>query len=126
MLTHVADPLHRPVMQSFEMPNYEAALQGLREAFDRGYAEGKRLLSKDRDVTRSDARLPFEIDVPITAILDGEWQAWVPHFEYAGKQAALSARREREAKLDDSLSSPDHPDSRREHRCRWRVTEPPE
>ena len=110
-------------MQTFEKLRYEAALKGFQDAFDRGYAEGERLLSQDDDVTRSEARIPFPIDVPRTSILDDEWQAWIPHFEYAGKSAALSARRVHEAKLDDALSNPDHPDSLREHRCRWHVVE---
>lgn len=110
-------------MQDFEKPRYEAALKAFREAFERGYAEGARLLLEDDDLTRSDVRLPFPIDVPRIAVLDGDWGGWLPLFEDAGKQAALSARREREAKLDESESHPDGPVALMHRMCRWHAVE---
>jgi len=110
-------------MQDLEKLRYEAALKAFRQAFERSYADGKRLLLEDDDLTRSDVRLPFAIDVPLTAVLDGDCDEWTSLFEHAGKQAALSARRTREAKLDESESHPDGSVALTHHACRWHVVE---
>jgi hypothetical protein len=62
--------------------------------------------------------------VPRKAIVRGDWNEWVVHFERAGKEAALSARRMRTAKLDDLDSHPDELRAIREGVCRWYVVEP--
>jgi len=111
-------------MRDSEKPQYDAALKVFREAFARGYADGKRLLLEDDDLTRSEVRLPFAIDVPLTAVLDGDCDEWTSLFEHAGKQAALSVRRTREANLDESESHPAGPVALTHDVCRWHVVEP--
>lgn len=77
---------------------FDAAREAFTDAFTRGYIEGKRLLTQD--ITRPSVEFPFEIDVPRSAVIDDQWRQYVPQFQQAGLQAAMSLQRKGDAQLD--------------------------
>ena len=108
-------------MQDFDESRYEAALSAFTEAFARGYADGKRLLTQD--ATRPDVAFPFEVDVPRTAVLDNQWTEYVQRFEHAGLYAALSLQRKGEARLDGTEACDGSAMAFFENTYRWYVVD---
>jgi hypothetical protein len=109
-------------MRDFERARFESAIKAFGDAFEMGYAEGKRLLETG-DLTRPIVAFPFPIDVPRAALLDNEWAEYVPRFEEAGLEAALSLLRTGEAQLDDTRARDDVTAPFHEGNCRWHVVE---
>jgi hypothetical protein len=109
-------------MRDVEKAKFEAAFKAFSDAFELGYAEGKRLLEAG-DLTRPVVAFPFPIDVPRSALLDDEWSEHVPRFEEAGLEAALSLLRIGEAHLDDTRARDDAATPLREDSCRWHVVD---
>jgi hypothetical protein len=109
-------------MLDVEKARLEAAFKAFRDAFEEGYAEGKRLLAAG-DLTRPIVAFPFPIDVPLSALLSNEWAEHVPRFEEAGVESALSLLRTAEARLDETRARDDIATPLREDNCRWHVVE---
>lgn len=109
-------------MRDVEKARLEAAFKAFSDAFEMGYAEGKRLLAAG-DLTRPIVAFPFPIDVPRSALLSNEWAEYVPRFEEAGVEAALSLLRTAEAGLDETTAREDASTPLREDNCRWHVVE---
>ena len=108
-------------MQDFEVPRYESACKAFSEAFEQGYAIGKRELGAGAEAV--DDGLPFYIDVPKNDVLDDVWSKHIALFVEAGRRAARASRRQHEAKLDPHDA---HPDGRHAFTgvLRWTAIEP--
>jgi hypothetical protein len=107
--------------RDLEKARFEAAIKAFSDAFEMGYAEGKRLLAAG-DLTRPIMAFPFPIDVPCAAFRSNQWAEHVPRFEEAGLDAALSLLRVGEVHLDDSRAREDAARPLHES-CRWHVVE---